>query len=86
MLTIDPSVTWPRHTSMVPGVRPDRHGVLRHDGPPVIETMPGTTVGTHGYPSNHRDMDAIFIAWGYGIHKASRLDTSAFAILASAEA
>jgi predicted AlkP superfamily pyrophosphatase or phosphodiesterase len=47
----------------------------RHDGPPVMDTMPGTTVGTHGYPSDDRGMDAMFIAWGYGIRKGVRLDT-----------
>src|SRR5262249_579638 len=28
MHVVNPSVTWPNHTSLVTGVRPERHGVL----------------------------------------------------------
>jgi predicted AlkP superfamily pyrophosphatase or phosphodiesterase len=47
----------------------------KDDGPVVLDTVPGTTVGTHGYPSDDPDMSATFIAWGYGIRKGVRLDT-----------
>ncbi len=46
----------------------------KDDGPAVLDTAPGTTVGTHGYPSSDPDMNAIFIAWGYGIRKGARVD------------
>src|SRR5215471_17869797 len=28
MSTVNPTITWPNHTSMVTGVRPDEHGLL----------------------------------------------------------
>src|SRR5437764_4984277 len=34
MMPVNPTVTWPNHTSMVTGVRPARHGVL-YNGLPV---------------------------------------------------
>lgn len=55
-----------------------KDGYWFHDedeGPVVLDTVPGTTVGTHGYPAADGAMDAIFIAWGYGIRKGARLDT-----------
>jgi predicted AlkP superfamily pyrophosphatase or phosphodiesterase len=47
----------------------------KDDGPAVVDTAPGTTVGTHGYPSNDPAMNAMFIAWGNGIRQGARLDT-----------
>lgn len=40
MTTVNPTVTWPNHTSMVTGVRPDEHGLLAN----------GTIVQTGGWP------------------------------------
>ena len=40
MTTVNPTITWPNHTSMVTGVRPDQHGVLAN----------GTISRTKGWP------------------------------------
>jgi predicted AlkP superfamily pyrophosphatase or phosphodiesterase len=40
MNAIDPTITWPNHTSMVTGVHPDQHGLL----------LNGTIVRTNGWP------------------------------------
>ena len=44
MIPVNPTVTWPNHTSMVTGVTPSKHGVLfngllirKPDVPPVVE-------------------------------------------------
>jgi predicted AlkP superfamily pyrophosphatase or phosphodiesterase len=37
-------------------------------------TTGSTVTGSHGYPNTDHDMDAIFIAWGYGIKAGVRLD------------
>ena len=41
-------------------------------GPPVVDAPPGE--GQHGYLNTDPDMDAIFIAEGYGIRVGARLD------------
>ena len=40
MSTVNPTVTWPNHTTMVTGVRPEEHGLL----------VNGTLVSTNGWP------------------------------------
>ena len=40
MSTVNPTVTWPNHTTLVTGVRPDEHGLL----------VNGTLVATNGWP------------------------------------
>jgi len=40
MTTVNPTVTWPNHTTMVTGVRPDEHGLLAN----------GTIVATGAWP------------------------------------
>lgn len=42
-------------------------------GNPVVDIAEGASPGNHGYPSTDPDMDAIFIAWGYGIQGGQRL-------------
>ena len=42
-------------------------------GDPVIDILPAASPGNHGYLSTDPDMDAIFIAWGYGIRAGQRL-------------
>jgi predicted AlkP superfamily pyrophosphatase or phosphodiesterase len=43
-------------------------------GNPVIDVPPGTTPGAHGYVATDPDMEAIFIAWGYGIRQGARVE------------
>ena len=40
MSTVNPTVTWPNHTTLVTGVRPDEHGLL----------VNGSLVATNGWP------------------------------------
>jgi len=42
-------------------------------GPPVVDVGEGSNPGNHGYLGTDPDMDAIFIAWGYGIQGGQRL-------------
>jgi predicted AlkP superfamily pyrophosphatase or phosphodiesterase len=43
------------------------------DGAPVVEiTSPGNP-GNHGYLNSDPDMNAIFIAWGYGVNRGASL-------------
>jgi hypothetical protein len=42
MTGVNPTVTWPNHTSMITGVGPDRHGVL-YNGLPVRTRMAGAS-------------------------------------------
>jgi predicted AlkP superfamily pyrophosphatase or phosphodiesterase len=42
-------------------------------GTPVEDITEGTNPGNHGYISTDPDMNAIFIAWGYGIQSGQRL-------------
>lgn len=43
-----------------------------NSGPVVVDAPPGN--GQHGYLSSDPEMDAIFIAWGYGIRPGVQLD------------
>jgi predicted AlkP superfamily pyrophosphatase or phosphodiesterase len=43
-------------------------------GEPVINIAEGASPGNHGYVSLDPEMDAIFIAWGYGIQGGQRLE------------
>jgi len=43
------------------------------DGDPVRVLPDGAAVGTHGYVASDPDMNATFIAWGYGIRPGVRL-------------
>jgi predicted AlkP superfamily pyrophosphatase or phosphodiesterase len=42
-------------------------------GDPVVGTIEGTNPGNHGYISTDPEMNAIFIAWGYGIQSGRQL-------------
>jgi predicted AlkP superfamily pyrophosphatase or phosphodiesterase len=42
-------------------------------GDPVVGIIEGTNPGNHGYISTDPEMNAIFIAWGYGIQGGQRL-------------
>ena len=42
-------------------------------GDPVVGMIEGTNPGNHGYISTDPEMNAIFIAWGYGIQGGQRL-------------
>ncbi|HUG44815.1 MAG TPA: alkaline phosphatase family protein, partial [Acidobacteriota bacterium] len=42
------------------------------EGEAIVEIPDGA--GAHGYPASDPDMDAVFIAWGYGIRPGARLD------------
>jgi predicted AlkP superfamily pyrophosphatase or phosphodiesterase len=42
-------------------------------GDPVVDITEGTNPGNHGYLSTDPEMNAIFIAWGYGIEGGQRL-------------
>ncbi len=44
-----------------------------HDGDTVVP-VPQPPVGSHGYVNTDREMDAVFVAWGYGIRRGARLD------------
>lgn len=44
-----------------------------HEGDSVVEVGEGINPGQHGYLSSDPDMDALFIAWGYGIRAGARL-------------
>ena len=46
---------------------------VESDGAPV-DALPNAGTGRHGYPSADPDMNAIFIASGYGIKPGARLD------------
>lgn len=45
-----------------------------YEGAPVSDIGAGGSLGYHGWPNSDPDMDAIFIAWGYGIHAGVQLD------------
>ena len=42
-------------------------------GDPVVDITEGMSTGNHGYLSADPEMNAIFIAWGYGIQGGQRL-------------
>jgi len=42
-------------------------------GDSVVDITEGTNPGNHGYLSTDPEMNAIFIAWGYGIQGGQRL-------------
>jgi predicted AlkP superfamily pyrophosphatase or phosphodiesterase len=42
-------------------------------GDPVVALAEGASPGNHGYLSDDPEMDAIFIAWGYGVRGGERL-------------
>lgn len=42
-------------------------------GNPVVDIAEGMNPGNHGYLSTDPEMDALFIAWGYGIQGGQRL-------------
>jgi len=44
------------------------------DGSPVVDLPPGAPPGSHGYLSTDPDMDAILLAWGYGIRPGVTLE------------
>ncbi|HXS95003.1 MAG TPA: ectonucleotide pyrophosphatase/phosphodiesterase [Candidatus Limnocylindrales bacterium] len=44
------------------------------EGEPVVTSAP---YGSHGYLNTDPDMDAIFVAWGYGIRRGAHLDRAA---------
>jgi predicted AlkP superfamily pyrophosphatase or phosphodiesterase len=44
------------------------------EGQPVVS---GAAYGSHGYLNTDPDMDAIFVAWGYGVRAGARLDKAA---------
>jgi predicted AlkP superfamily pyrophosphatase or phosphodiesterase len=44
------------------------------EGAVVVDNAPGSYIGYHGYPNSDPDMDAILVAWGYGIRPGVRLD------------
>lgn len=44
------------------------------EGEPVVDVPVGLSLGHHGYLSSDPDMDAIFIAWGWGIRAGERLE------------
>jgi predicted AlkP superfamily pyrophosphatase or phosphodiesterase len=59
MMPVNPTVTWPNHTTLVTGVSPDRHGLL-YNGLPV-RRVPGQP----GAPMNvepHVDKDKLVLA------------------------
>lgn len=44
-------------------------------GDPVVDIGEGMSIGNHGYLSTDPQMNAMFIAWGYGIRPGQRLGT-----------
>jgi len=45
-----------------------------YDGNAVVELAPGASPGSHGYLATDPDMDAILLAWGYGIRPGVTLE------------
>jgi len=45
-------------------------------GAPVVDVGEGLNPGNHGYLSTDPEMDAIFIAWGYGIQGGQRSEAA----------
>jgi arylsulfatase A-like enzyme len=44
-----------------------------HEGLPLAKVEAGAYQGHHGYPSTDPDMNASFLAWGYGIRSGAEL-------------
>jgi predicted AlkP superfamily pyrophosphatase or phosphodiesterase len=44
------------------------------EGKPLMDIAPSDSIGQHGYLSTDPEMDATFLAWGYGIRSGVRLD------------
>ncbi len=44
------------------------------EGETVVEAGLNSAIGFHGYLSTDPDMNAMFLAWGYGIRPGSRLE------------
>ena len=44
-----------------------------HEGLPLAKVEAGAYQGHHGYPSTDPDMNATFLAWGYGIRSSAEL-------------
>ena len=45
-----------------------------YDGNAVVDLAPGGSPGSHGYLASDPDMDAILLAWGYGIRPGVTLE------------
>jgi len=45
-----------------------------YDGNAVVDLAPGGSPGSHGYLATDPDMDAILLAWGYGIRPGVTLE------------
>jgi len=45
-----------------------------YDGEAVVDLAPGGSPGSHGYLAGDPDMDAILLAWGYGIRPGVTLE------------
>lgn len=71
MLTVNPSVTWPNHTSMVTGVPPSRHGVL-YNGLPV-RIGEGKSVQVEPWVPKHELVQATTV---YDLAHAAGLTTA----------
>jgi predicted AlkP superfamily pyrophosphatase or phosphodiesterase len=58
MLPVNPTVTWPNHTTLVTGVNPDRHGLL-YNGLPVrrVPGQPGAPMNVEA----HVDKDKLVL-------------------------
>ncbi|HYP13577.1 MAG TPA: alkaline phosphatase family protein, partial [Bryobacteraceae bacterium] len=95
MTTVNPTVTWPNHTSMVSGVRSDRHGLLANGtllrtgtGPgvkvePMLEKEKMVHVPTVYDAAHQAGLTTAQVDW-VAIHQAPTI-TWAFSEWASAE-
>jgi predicted AlkP superfamily pyrophosphatase or phosphodiesterase len=44
-----------------------------HDGEPVVAHPEGVTTGAHGYVTSDPEMNAVFVAWGWGVKRGAKL-------------
>jgi predicted AlkP superfamily pyrophosphatase or phosphodiesterase len=58
---------------LVAFAKPDHAFAANPDGEAVVDAPDGLR-GNHGFAASDPDMDAVFIAWGYGIKPGARLE------------